>query len=301
MVRAMDELRLDTRQGRLAGLAWRRPGAPRVLALHGWLDNAASFVPLAGLLGALDLVALDLPGHGHSEHRHPGTRYHFIDYLFDIDSALDALGWSDCHLLGHSMGAAIAAAYAAGAPGRVRSAVLLDSIGPLAGEPDRTAERLRRSLAKFRQGTGETRLYDSIDDMVRARRRATSDLSEAAARLICERSARAAEGQFTWRSDPALNWVSALLMTEEQALDLLRHVEAPVLTLHVTPETPWFTRERIEARMAALAGARHLTLEGHHHFHMDAPGGIAETLQSFILEHEQQPPTAGDHKGQGDE
>jgi pimeloyl-ACP methyl ester carboxylesterase len=90
-------------------------------------------------------------------------------------------------------------------------------------------------------------------------------------------------------------------MSEEQALDLLRHVEAPVLTLHVTPESPWFTRELIEARKAAIGGARHLTLEGHHHFHMDAPGGIAETIRSFILEHELQPPTARDHQRQGDE
>ena len=65
------EIRLDTTQGALAGLAWRREGAPRVLCLHGWLDNAASFVPLAPLLDRLDVVALDLPGHGHSEHRHP--------------------------------------------------------------------------------------------------------------------------------------------------------------------------------------------------------------------------------------
>jgi pimeloyl-ACP methyl ester carboxylesterase len=297
----MDELTLDTRQGRRAGLAWRRPGAPRVLALHGWLDNAASFVPLARLLDGLDLVSLDLPGHGHSEHRHPGTRYHFIDYVFDIDSTLDALGWSDCHLLGHSMGAAIAATYAAGAPGRVRSAVLLDSVGPLAGDPDRTAERLRRSLAKYRQGVGESRLYDSIDDMVRARRRATGDLSEAAARLICERSALEADGKFTWRSDPAVNWVSALLMTEEQVVDLLRHVDAPVLTLQVTPVSEWITPERIGARKAALAGARHITLEGHHHFHMDAPGGIAETIQSFVLEHDRLPGAAHDHQRQGDD
>lgn len=294
----MDELRLDSR---LAALAWRQPGAPRVLALHGWLDNAASFVPLAPLLPELDLVSLDLPGHGHSGHRHPTARYHFIDYLFDVDAALDALGWPDCHLLGHSMGAAIAAAYAAGAPERVRSAVLLDSIGPLAGHADRTAERLRRSLTKHRQGAGEPRLYDSINDMVRARRRATGDLSEAAARLICTRSAREVDGKFTWRSDPALNWVSALLMTEEQALDLLRRIEAPVLTLHVTPESPWFTRERIDARKAALAHARHLTLEGHHHFHMDAPGGIAEPIRSFVLEHDQQLPTGKDHQRQGDD
>jgi pimeloyl-ACP methyl ester carboxylesterase len=287
------KIRLATRHGRLAGLAWPRANAPRVLALHGWLDNAASFVPLAPLLPGLELVALDLPGHGRSAHRHPTARYHFVDYVFDVDAALDALGWADCHLLGHSMGAAVAALYAAGAPERVRSLVLLDSVGPLASEPGQTAERLRRSLAKHRRGSGEPRLYDSIDDMVLARRK-VADLTEAAARLLCERAARAAGGKFTWRSDPALNWVSSLVMTEEQALDLLRHIEAPVLTLHVTPDSPWFTRERIAARQAAIPNGRHLSFEGHHHFHMDAPAAIAETIQAFFLEHDQQHDRRGD-------
>ena len=51
----------------LAGLQWPGEGEP-VLALHGWLDNAASFQPLAEPLGH-PLVALDFAGHGHSEHR----------------------------------------------------------------------------------------------------------------------------------------------------------------------------------------------------------------------------------------
>ena len=63
-MRRGSEIQLDTRQGRLAALGWRQAGLPRVLALHGWLDNAASFAPLAPLLHGLDLVALDLPGHG---------------------------------------------------------------------------------------------------------------------------------------------------------------------------------------------------------------------------------------------
>jgi pimeloyl-ACP methyl ester carboxylesterase len=289
------EIQLDTRQGRLAGLAWRRAEGPRVLALHGWLDNAASFVPLAPLLPDHDLVALDLPGHGHSVHRHPSTRYHFVDYLFDVDAALDALGWSDCHLLGHSMGAAIAALYAAGAPERVRSVVLLDSVGPLAGEVEETAERLRRSLAKHRRGSGETRLFDTIDDMVRARRK-VADLSEEAARLICRRSARVVDGKFTWRSDPALNWVSSLVMTEEQALVLLRHIEAPVLTMHFNPESSWFTPERIAARQAAIPNGRHLTFAGHHHFHMDAPAAIAETIRAFFQQHDQPPRESAGHE-----
>jgi pimeloyl-ACP methyl ester carboxylesterase len=282
------DIRLDTRQGRLAGLCWRRDGAPRVLALHGWLDNAASFVPLAPHLRRLDLVALDLPGHGHSEHRHTTTRYHFIDYLFNIDAALDALGWVDCHILGHSMGASIGATYAAGAPERVRSLVLLDALGPITGASGSTADRLRRSMKKNRQGGSETRRFDSLEEMIAARRR-VSDLSQAAARLICQRAARRLEGQFTWRSDPALNWVSSLLMTEEQVLDLLGHIVCPVLTCQVTPESPWFSRQQIEARRAAIPNGQHMAFEGHHHFHMDVPDTIAETVESFILRHDASP------------
>jgi len=257
-----------------------------VLCLHGWLDNAASFVPLAPLLDRLDLVALDLPGHGHSEHRHFSTRYHFIDYLFNVDAALDALGWEDCHLIGHSLGAAISTVYAAGSPERVRSIVLLDSMGPVSVRAEGTAERLRRSLVKNRLGASKVRPFKSIEDMVKARRIVTG-LSEDAARLICVRAARQVGDHFEWRSDPALNWVSSLIMTDNQALDLVQHVEAPALTFTATEESPWASRAKLEARREALAHGRHINLEGHHHFHMDDPDRIAETIQDFIMEHDQ--------------
>lgn len=287
-------IQLHTSQGRLAGLSWRLDKAPRVLCLHGWLDNAASFIPLAPLLGRLDLVALDLPGHGHSEHRHPTTRYHFIDYLFNIDAALDALEWPDCHLLGHSLGAAVSAVYAAGAPERVRSIVMLDTMGPLSVTAEGTASRLRRSLVKNRRDSSRVRRFDSIDEMVRARR-GVSDLSETAARLICERAAAQSGAQFEWRSDPALNWVSSLVMTDEQAMDLVSHIEAPTLTFTTTEDSPWSSRAKLEARRQAFTHAKHVRLEGHHHFHMDAPGKIAETIQDFVIDHDR-PPKRGQNE-----
>lgn len=288
------EILLDTRQGRLAGLGWRQPGAPRVLALHGWLDNAASFIPLGPLLEGLDLVALDLPGHGHSEHRHTTARYHFIDYPFNVDAALDALGWESCHLLGHSLGASIASTYAAGAPERVRSLTLLDGLGPMTAPADGTAERLRRSLRRNRQGSSEPRRFGSLEEMIEARRE-VSGLSEPAARLICRRSARQQDRAFFWRSDPALNWVSSLQMTEEQVLDLLRHIQCPTLTYQALPAPKWFPAATLQARKAAIAHAQHLTIEGHHHFHMDVPAAIAETIQSFILDHDTLPEQSTRH------
>ena len=273
---------IHTARGRIAGLGWRHSSGPRTLCLHGWLDNAASFLPLADCLPELDLVAIDLPGHGHSEHHHPSAHYHFAEYLFDVDATLDELGWTDCHLVGHSLGAGIAAIFAAGAPERVRSCVLLDALGPISASPDATAQRLRRSLLKNRHGSGKIRRFDSIDEMIRARRQ-VSDLSEEAARLICERGARHDGNRFAWRSDPALNWVSPVIMSDEQALDLLRNIEAPVLGLTVTVDSPWASAEKFEARRQAIPNARHILMEGHHHFHMDAPGDIAETVGEFIL------------------
>jgi pimeloyl-ACP methyl ester carboxylesterase len=62
-VRTVDERRLALPHLALAAREWPGDG-PKVLALHGWLDNAASFDPLLPLLPDVHAVAIDLPGHG---------------------------------------------------------------------------------------------------------------------------------------------------------------------------------------------------------------------------------------------
>jgi pimeloyl-ACP methyl ester carboxylesterase len=288
-----EEIRLTTSLGTLAGLRWSPPHGPAhrsaggipVLCVHGWLDNAASFVPLSQHLHGMDIVALDLPGHGHSCHRHPSARYHFMDYLWDIDAALDALGWSSCHLVGHSLGAGILSLYAASCPQRVRSLVLLDALGPWSEPAQSSAARLRRSMDYFRSPARPRKAYISLADMIRARQ-ANTGLADEAARLICERSAAQKGTQYEWTNDPALYWVSPILMTEDQALDYLAHITAPVLSLTATPYASYVTEEKLQARRAAIAHGRHLLREGGHHFHMDQPAEVASLVGSFILEQE---------------
>ena len=53
---------------KIGALAFGDKKNPPILALHGWLDNAASFARLAPLLKEYYVISIDFPGHGKSDH-----------------------------------------------------------------------------------------------------------------------------------------------------------------------------------------------------------------------------------------
>jgi pimeloyl-ACP methyl ester carboxylesterase len=74
------------------------------------------------------VLALDLPGHGHSE----GPMLESIEAMADwVMKALDALGVKQAALVGHSMGAMVALDAAARYPDRVRALALLGCAFPM--------------------------------------------------------------------------------------------------------------------------------------------------------------------------
>lgn len=271
--------------GTLKGLHWARPGAPKVLCLHGWLDNAASFVPLAPWLGEFDLLALDMAGHGQSSHRPESSRYYFTEYLFDLDAVLQELAWDHCHLVGHSMGGGIASGYAAAAPEKVGRLVLLDSLGMITLPADQAAQQLRLSLASVRKTRGLLRPFETVEAAMRARQ-VKSPLSDEAARLLCERALEHSGGHYRWRTDPRLNWRSPQLPVDAQALDLLAAIRAPALLITTESISRYFGREMTGSRIAAIGNCTHVTIKGHHHFHMEDAESTGRRISEFLLKHQ---------------
>ncbi len=103
-------------------------GDQAVVLLHGfggdkdtWLFN------LDALAEGRTVYALDLPGHGESGKEVADGSV--AGLAATVSGALDALGIDRVDLVGHSMGAAVAMAVAAAAPGRVRSLALLAPAG----------------------------------------------------------------------------------------------------------------------------------------------------------------------------
>ena len=120
--------------GELAALHWGAdaPGSPIAVLLHGITANAMAWAPVAAALaGGFEVIAPDLRGRARSAHL-PGP-YGLDRHADDVATLLDRFGadrdaGADATVLvGHSMGAFVAALAAAGtARDRVHGLVLVD-------------------------------------------------------------------------------------------------------------------------------------------------------------------------------
>ena len=60
------KIKIKCKFGKIKGICWGSGQKNKILALHGWLDNAASFNQLAPKLAEIgyEVVAIDFAGHG---------------------------------------------------------------------------------------------------------------------------------------------------------------------------------------------------------------------------------------------
>ena len=265
----------------LAGLSWGQAGEKPLLALHGWLDNAASFMFLAPLLTGYHVVAVDLTGHGQSARRSDDASYQIWDDLPEILGVLDALGWDTFDLIGHSRGAVISTLLASAFPERVCRLVLLDAVVPAAVPEQDFPVQMRKALQdKARLLNRSSRIFPSVDDavMTRTERGLPSD----AAITLVERNLRECPGGLTWTTDPRLRGASAVKLSEGHIRAVLSALEMPTLLL-MAQATEGRAREMLEYVQLHISHLALDTFEGGHHFHMEANvGKVAQRVQQFL-------------------
>jgi len=276
------ETTIETRYLSFAARRWGDPNGLPVLALHGWLDNAASFDRLAPCLPQLQLVAIDLAGHGHSEHRPVGMKYHYVDYIDDVMAIADALGWERFALLGHSLGAGIACVVASSFPERITHLMLLEGIGPMSREADTVSDSMFKSVQQMkRQGKKMMPIYPDVDSAVVARTK-VGDMNPDSIQILVQRNLKEKDGGVMWRSDPRLKLGSALYMVEDQVRSFLKGITAP--TLLVTGKNGLIKRlGRLNERAACIQSIQQaVVLEGGHHLHLDDPIPVSEEINRFL-------------------
>ena len=269
----------------LAAQVWGAADAPPLLALHGWLDNAASYARLAPLLATrFRVIALDLPGHGPSDHLPAGASYYWPDYVRAVLACADALGLDRYTLLGHSLGAGIASMVAAAQPQRIERLWLIEGLGLLGDDGAQTLQRFRDALRADARERTPLRVFTSIAQAISARTQ-VSGLPAELARPIVERGLIAVEGGWQWRSDPRLTRPTPLRLAEAQIHALLRGIVAPTALLLAQPAATYLPTDAMQRRANCVADIRLTHMAGGHHLHLEHAQAVAQWINAERADH----------------
>lgn len=278
----MRELSFTLSHLTLRGLGLGDPQKPMILALHGWLDNAASFIPLSHYLTDYYIVAIDITGHGLSDHRAKGSHYHQIDFVHDIHELVESQDWPPFILMGHSMGGIIASYYASCFPEKVSQLISIESFGPMSKEPSSSPAQLRESIeSRLKANSSAAKHPTSLESTIEARSKA-GDMSEASATLLVNRNIEARDGQYFFKTDRRLRTISSTRITESQAEAFMRSIACPMLVI-LGDKGYESMKKALSNRKSWVANSHIIECEGHHHLHMDDPISVSNYINGFLL------------------
>jgi len=266
-----------------------------VLCLHGWLDNAASFLPLMPYFGNelvnKRIIAIDWPGHGNSSHRSLDAHYHFIDWVYDLLQLFEINQWEKVDIVAHSMGGMVASAFAAAFPEKVKSLVLLDSIGFISNEAEESTQQLRDGmLSRYKssslynkQGVNKKKRYhESIESAIKARVN-VSDLQFEQAKLLVERGLIKEVEGYRWRSDARLRNTSPYRLTLKQAEQFIRDIKCPVHLIYGSDGIDMVS-SGLKHFGDIFQNFSSVELKGGHHVHMEQPQKTVQLIKDFLAE-----------------
>jgi pimeloyl-ACP methyl ester carboxylesterase len=191
---------------RYAAQLWGENKSIPAIALHGWLDNSASFDVLAPQLHDVQCLAIDLAGHGWSEHKKGVSDYPIWCEISAIYEIADQMGWDKFALIGHSRGAMISLLAAGVFPERISHLIMLDSIMPPVVSSEQAPERFRQSIKEIQQQLSRPlSLYKSFDQAINARCNSRySPIKSISAKILATRGLREIDDKYHWHADGKL-------------------------------------------------------------------------------------------------
>lgn len=265
--------------------------SPPLFVLHGWMDASASFVPLIERLlfhfqGELQVIAPDWRGHGYSEWARNG--YSIPDYVADLDALFGHYaGNRPGMLIGHSMGANVAALYAGLFPKRIVGLACLDGFN-LPDMPSRIAPARYRSWLAQRRNLRANHVYPDFEALALRITRHHPGLTFAQACSLARCwAAENGRGQVHLLADPLHRLRGPGLYRVAEAKAIWRLVRARTLLLQsgASEHRESITDVERLRRQACFRDRRVEELpEVGHMLHIENPQGLACRIADFLAE-----------------
>jgi len=295
-------LRVRSHRIEVAALDYGNPDAPPMLLVHGMRDLAWSLDSIAqAFRDRFRVVALDLRGHGDSDHVGYYALPHFI---LDVRAAVRGLGLEKPVLVGHSFGGEVVAQYAGLFPEVPCAVVLVEGLGPppWEGEGSREAGTFwaRSMVERLDAIDPEGRALASFDEAAERIRASHPRLDPARARFLAEQGVRPhPAGGLRWKWDPYLvtTWGSFNFGQMEQ---MWSRIQAPTLALNGARSGEFWRRDvgnarrggdqeaylapdELQRRLDCFRDVECVEIPGAGHMvHFDAPDALNAALDAFL-------------------
>lgn len=289
---------LDVAGGIIHYLHYPNPGKPALLGLHGYLDNSSTFKFLEPLLlSKFELYLLDWRGHGDSSRLTEGY-YSSSLFLGDlIDFTNRAMPETYC-LMGHSMGASLAARLAGLFPEEIKYLILFEMLSP-----EKEFNELKQWALNFRayMSSGKMLQHNSMNNFEEVMKNITllhpnllSDKLAILARALVRSDGK---GASVWHHDPEIRLKFCQVpFPPELTRDLWRNVQCPVLLvfgdssmLHPAIRLMGDLNENQEKgnKIRNMIGEfkdieYHIIKSAGHNLHHDKPEIVMEIMESFL-------------------
>lgn len=245
---------------------WPSDGPP-LLLLPAMTQTWDAWLPIIpALVKHFSVVAVDLRGHGVSDH--PSTGYHLSDYASDIISLTERLGWRRPNVIGHSLGGSVARIAEGQYPGWARRIVIEDT-PPRLDQADSRVVLLAKGYLKM--------LAMPIAAVEAHFRRVNRGWSEARIREAAEGSRQTAPG------------VLDAYLAQEESITLDASVAAlrcPVLLVYGDTASGGFVSDADAALyLDTLPDGRAIQIAGAgHSLHARKPDAFVQGVVPFLLE-----------------
>jgi 2-succinyl-6-hydroxy-2,4-cyclohexadiene-1-carboxylate synthase len=258
------------------GLAFERRGSgPPLLLVHGFTGGASAWPPplRSALERSIEVIAVDLPGHGAAAARTDPSHWRFEAIVGDLCGVLDECGARRALWVGYSMGGRLALGAGVLRPERVAALVLEGASPGLGGERERAERRaadgaladalLRDGLEAFVEHWMAQPLFASQRELGPERLE-----SERRRRLRCDAASLAGCLRMMGSGAQPPLW------------DALGKLDMPVLLLAGERDTKF---RRLAAEMAArIPGAQTAVIAGcGHAAHLEDPDGWLAAFRRF--------------------
>ena len=264
---------------------WGDPDGQPIMLIHGLLEHGAAWHLVAARLAdaGYRVVAPDLRGHGMSDHTPAGVLYHPLDFLGDLDHLIrSGLFVRPIHLAGHSMGAALAALFAAARPHEVQSLVLVEAPVDAVARAGDAGDLLSVQL-DYLATPPRHPVFPSVEEAANRLRQGSPSLSADFALTMARRMTEAVERGYRWRSDARLGARAGIGFGSFAGADpnallrSLRKLSAPIAMVY-GESSNLLRPEHAETQRESLPQANRVTLKGGHNLHYDAPGPLSNAI-----------------------